>query len=412
MIMNDYSDYQPYIVQQQQPAKPKNKRTGGRVFVLVLTGALLGSVLGGGAVGLYMNSQMRAFNESAQSYIDQALSGAGSGNTQIGSQGEAAAEQTVYNNDVTTDYSSAVQNVAESVLPSVVGVRTVENVMGFYQSAEVEGIGTGVIVSGDGLILTNQHVVSSNPKSITVTLMDGTEYDAQVLYANEDMDLAVIKIDANDLPAVTLGDSDSLSVGQVSVAIGNPMGLEYERSVTAGIVSALDRSILLSQTQVAENLIQTDAAINSGNSGGPLLNLNGEVIGINSYKLSNGEGMGFAIPINAAKPIIEQIINTGTFSQVQLGVNVLDAELLSYYENPGITVDHGVYITDIDTASDAYAQGLRTGDIITKVDGTEVNTMLDFRTQLYRHVPGDSVTITVERGGETSDMTVKLGAAA
>lgn len=410
--MNDYSDYQPYIVQQQQPAKPKNKRTGGRVFVLVLTGALLGSVLGGGAVGLYMNSQMRAFNESAQSYIDQALSGAGSGNTQIGSQGEAAAEQTVYNNDVTTDYSSAVQNVAESVLPSVVGVRTVENVMGFYQSAEVEGIGTGVIVSGDGLILTNQHVVSSNPKSITVTLMDGTEYDAQVLYANEDMDLAVIKIDANDLPAVTLGDSDSLSVGQVSVAIGNPMGLEYERSVTAGIVSALDRSILLSQTQVAENLIQTDAAINSGNSGGPLLNLNGEVIGINSYKLSNGEGMGFAIPINAAKPIIEQIINTGTFSQVQLGVNVLDAELLSYYENPGITVDHGVYITDIDTASDAYAQGLRTGDIITKVDGTEVNTMLDFRTQLYRHVPGDSVTITVERGGETSDMTVKLGAAA
>ena len=412
--MNDYSDYQQYIIQQPQPVPPKKKRTGGRIFVFVLIGALLGSALGGGAVGVYMNSQMRTFSDTAKSYIDQAVSGAVSSTTELGTQGDSSAKQTVYNNanNVTTDYSTAVQDVAESVMPSVVGVSTVEDVMGFYQTQEVQGVGTGVIVSSDGLILTNQHVVSSNPKSITVKLMDGTEYPAQVLYANEDMDLAVIKIDAKDLSAVTLGNSDSLNVGQVSVAIGNPMGLEYERSVTAGIVSALGRSILLSQTQIAENLIQTDAAINSGNSGGPLLNLNGEVIGINSYKLSNGEGMGFAIPINAAKPIIDQIVKTGTFSQVQMGVSIVDAELLALYgDQSGIKVDHGVYIANVDTASDAYAKGLRTGDIITKVGDAEINSMLDFRTQLYSHVPGDSVNITVERDGQSFDLSVQLGAA-
>jgi serine protease Do len=412
--MEDYQGYHEWHTQQPPvDRKPKHKRAGKRTFALVLSGALLGSVLGGGAVGLYMSSQVSAFNNAAQAYIDQAVTSAVSDSVQIGTQGDSSTEQTVYNqiNEVTTDYSTAVQSVAQSVMPSVVGVRTIEDVMGFRQMSEVEGVGTGVIVSSDGLILTNQHVVSSNPKSITVTLMDGLEYDAQVLYANEDMDLAVIKIDGQNLPTVSLGNSDNLTVGEVAIAIGNPLGLEYERSVTAGIISALDRSILISQYQIAENLIQTDAAINSGNSGGPLLNANGEVIGINTYKLSSGEGMGFAIPINAAKPIIDQIISTGTFSQVQMGVSVIDSELLSYYENTNLSFDHGIYIYEIDGTSDAYAQGLRKGDIITHVDGAVVNTVLGFRTELYRHLPGDSVTIAVERGSDTFDLTVKLGAA-
>jgi len=415
--MNDYQGYTttdcqgnlPFGGRQHQNTPPKKTRSGRRVFALVLVGALLGSALGGGAAALYMESRINALSESAEAYTDQAASETNA-SAQIGTKQGSSVQQTSLN--VTNlDYSTAVQNVAQTMMPSVVGVRTIENVMGFRQSAEVEGVGTGVIVSSNGLILTNQHVVSSNPKSITVTLMDGSEYNASVLYANEDMDLAVIKIDATGLQAASLGDSDDVSVGEVAIAIGNPLGLEYERSVTAGIVSALNRSILLSRTQIAENLIQTDAAINSGNSGGPLLNISGEVIGINTYKLSDGEGMGFAIPINAAKPIIEQIINTGTFSQAQLGVSVIDSELLSYYDSANLTIDHGVYISDIDTSSDAYAKGLRTGDIITKVDGIEVNTILEFRTRLYSHVPEDTVGITVERGGETFDLSVTLSAA-
>jgi serine protease Do len=306
-----------------------------------------------------------------------------------------------------------VQTVAEEVMPSVVGVRTIEKVQMFRRgSYEVEGVGTGIIVSSDGLILTNQHVVSGNPSSITVTLIDGTQYEANILYADESMDLAVIQIDAEGLTAAALGDSDDLSVGEVAIAIGNPLGLKYERSVTAGIVSALDRSIMIDEStgQIAENLIQTDAAINSGNSGGPLLNASGKVIGINTYKLSEGEGMGFAIPINAAIPIIEQIVKTGTFRQAQIGVSLVDAEILSYYDTSNISLEYGLYVYGIDESSDAYAKGIRKGDVITRVDGVSVNTLLELRSQLYRHVPGDTAVITIERNGQTMNLTVALSA--
>ncbi|HRX43302.1 MAG TPA: trypsin-like peptidase domain-containing protein, partial [Clostridia bacterium] len=194
---------------------------------------------------------------------------------------------------VSDGYSETIKAIAQKALPSVVGVRTIETVTNFFRgSYDIEGIGTGVIVSEDGLILTNQHVVTSNPKSVTVTLIDGTEHDATVMYTDEIMDLAIIKIDATGLVPAEIGDSSELTVGETAVAIGNPLGLEYERSVTAGIISALGRSLQLSTTQIAQNLIQTDAAINSGNSGGPLLNTQGQVIGINTYKDMDGEAIG------------------------------------------------------------------------------------------------------------------------
>ena len=403
------------------PNNTNRKRRKPRVFSLILAGALIGSVLGGGAVGLYLDSQTDpSLTASAQDYIEETVAAElasysdDSTVIEIGTDTEdETTESTSYSEitTVTTDYSSAVQSVAETVMPSVVGVRTIETVEMFRQSTEVEGIGTGIIVSSDGLILTNQHVVSEDPSSITVTLIDGSEYPAEILYSDESMDLAIIKIDATGLTAAELGDSDSLSVGEVAIAIGNPLGLEYERSVTAGIVSALDRSILVSTTQIAENLIQTDAAINSGNSGGPLLNASGQVIGINTYKLSDGEGMGFAIPINAAIPIIEQILETGEFQQVQLGVSIMDQELLYYYEDSNITLDYGVYVYNIDTTSNAYAAGLRSGDIITEVNGVSIDTMLELKEQLYQHVPGDVITLTIERDGTSQDIDVTLEAA-
>ena len=415
--MDNNGTYNNYSGQAHQPNNAPKKSGGARVFVFILIGAIIGSLLGGGAVSLYLEykADNTVLSASAEDYIDDAIAAELDNYADTLTYDPNSPDTTqAPSNDVdvvTTAYSAAVQNVAETVMPSVVSVRTVETVNYFRQSVEVEGIGTGVIVSSNGLILTNQHVVSSNPTSITVMLIDGSEHDGTVLFSDESMDLAIIKIDAADLTPANLGDSDDLSVGEVAIAIGNPLGLEYTRSMTAGIVSALDRSIPLSETQIAENLIQTDAAINSGNSGGPLLNLDGQVIGINTYKLTSGEGMGFAIPINAAKPIVNQIIETGQFRQALLGVTVLDKELLKYYSYGDITLTHGVYVYHVDPASDAYQKGLREGDIITAVNDKAVDTLLKLRGQLYQYLPGDTVTISVERDGDIIEMTVELGSA-
>ena len=402
--------------QRQQPEPRKTRR--GRGIAMVLVGALVGSVIGGGGVALYLNGS-QGVSAAQQAYIDQAVSDAADGlasnaNSMSAAGDGGTVDDTVYNevNLVTTDYSATVQNVAKSVSASVVGIAT------------SQGTGTGVIVSSDGLIVTNEHVIAINDETqmfrpnfgsqtqtdttITVTLVDGTQYTAQVLFSDEAMDLAVIKIDAKDLKPAKLGNSDGVSVGEITIAIGNPLGLE--QTVTSGIVSALKVSAAISNTQVAEELIQTDAAINPGNSGGALLNAAGEVIGINSYKLSNGEGIGFAIPINAAKPILDQIISTGEFKQVKLGMSLVDKELLSY-TNYDISLESGVYVYDVDSASNAAAQGLKKGDVITAIDGAEVNSILEIKEQIYAHLPGDSVTLTVQRSSDTVDIKVVLGEA-
>lgn len=408
---NQYAQYAPPA---KEPKKPGKKRGILAAAVSAASGAVVGALV----VGLVFGGSLSG--TVSQAYIDQAVSNAlkSQNTTQLSSTDSGGtAGDTVYNevNMVTTDYSDAIQQVVDKASASVVGIAT------------NSGSGTGVIVSSDGLILTNEHVIAQEDTSlmfqygfgqygqqqqtdptITVTLNDGSEYTASVLYSDDTMDLAVIKIDATGLTAATLGDSDSVKVGEVTVAIGNPLGLD--QTVTSGIVSALDRSVPISNTQIAEDLIQTDAAINSGNSGGALLNADGEVIGINSYKLSDGEGIGFAIPINAAKPILNQIIQSGEFKQVQVGVSLIDKELLSYYSY-NITLDKGLYVYQVDASADASAKGLKQGDVITAVDGTQVNTILEFKEQIYKHLPGDSVTLTVERDGSEMEMTITLGSA-
>lgn len=308
------------------------------------------------------------------------------------------------------DVESAVQAVAQVVPKSVVGVlveSTESTSGGFGQSQAYSVSGSGFFVTNNGYIATNQHVVTSSPTKITISLEDGTEHDAKLIWSDADLDLAVLKIDVTGVQPLSMGDSDNLTVGQSVVAVGNPLGLTYSRSVTSGIISALSRSLVVDNQLIAEGLIQTDAAINSGNSGGPLVNMNGEVIGVNTYKQSQGEGMGFAIPINLFKPIIESVVKTGSFTPVTIGISGYDAEQAKYY---GSTDDFttGIYIKSVQSGTPAAQAGLQQGDIITKVDDKDITSMIGLRSILYAKSSGDKATITYTRGGQekTAELTL------
>ena len=299
--------------------------------------------------------------------------------------------------------------VSIKVKPAVVGISTISvetNVFG--NSTPSEGVGSGFVVDSRGYIVTNAHVVGDNPKEITVYFIDGKELIAEVLWKDTTLDMAVIKVDAANLPIVELGDSDAIQVGELAIAIGNPLGLRYDRTVTQGIISGLNRSILVqgSQTEIMEDLIQTDAAINPGNSGGPLINSKGQIIGINTAKAS-AEGLGFAIQINIAKPIINQLINEGKFQATYLGIGLLDREIAGYLET-GIKIKKGIYITSVLKGYGADEAGLNPEDLITHVDGIEVNTMVKFKSVLDSKKPGDKVTIKYERQNKAYETEAML----
>jgi S1-C subfamily serine protease len=286
--------------------------------------------------------------------------------------------------------------VSTKTKPAVVGISTISverDIFGYARQSE--GVGSGFVVDPRGYIVTNAHVVGENPKELTVYFIDGKELAAEVLWKDTTLDMAVIKVDATNLPIVELGDSDTIEVGELAIAIGNPLGLRYDRTVTQGIISGLNRTIQVSQTDIMEDLIQTDAAINPGNSGGPLINNEGHIIGINTAKAS-AEGLGFAIPINIAKPIISQLINEGKFQATYLGIGLLDREIAGYL-NTDIQIKKGIYITSVLEGYAADKAGLKPEDLITHVDGIEVNTMIKFKSVLYSKKPGDKITITYER---------------
>ncbi|MBA1334893.1 MAG: Serine protease, DegP/HtrA, do-like [Firmicutes bacterium] len=314
-----------------------------------------------------------------------------------------------------TEDLTVIPAVAQKAAPTVVGVTTVtiQRDMFFGILREGQGVGSGIIVHSDGYILTNDHVVNSGKaEKINVLFSDGTEKPAKVLWTNNVLDLAVLKVDAKNLPTADLGDSDELAVGEMAIAIGNPLGLDFQRSVTSGIISGLHRSIQISNNVTMENLIQTDASINPGNSGGPLLNSRGEVIGINSAKVSSSEaeGLGFAIPINQAKPIVEQIIEKGKFTMVYLGITGVDVETIKQQYNTELSVDEGVYVFKVEKGSPGEAAGLGNGDIITELNGKKISGMSQLIRELYKYKPGDVVKVKISRGDAFKEVDVKLEA--
>lgn len=311
-----------------------------------------------------------------------------------------------------------VTDVAKTVSPSVVSivVKTSQS-NPYFGSTYQEGAGTGIIISKDGYILTNKHVVGDGVTSVQVVATDGKTYDnVKVIGRDPVNDLAFLKIaDVSDLTPAKLGDSSQLVVGSKVVAIGNALG-EFQTTVTSGIVSGINRSVTAGDESSYENLsnlIQTDAAINPGNSGGPLVNITGEVIGINTAVSQGAEGIGFAIPINEAKGLIKGVLEKGTIERAYLGVRyvMLTPDIAKRYE---LKTDKGAYITpsnsvgSVALGSPAEKAGLQEGDIITKVNGVALSQTVTLVSQLSQFTPGDEVTLTILRGNE-QQIKVKLG---
>lgn len=365
-----------------------NKQKGGRkaLSILLIILLSLSAGFGGGLAGVYFG----------QSYLPGV---------------SEANKITIEPNDEV----NTAEAVAAKVLPSVVGISTSAEVT--YQSIFGEqkgvanGVGTGIIVDEKGYILTNSHVINDGSvDTITVQLSDGREVPGSVLWNDKSIDLAIVKIEANNLTPAELGNSEDVKIGSLAIAIGNPLGMAFDRSVTQGVISGLNRSITVSegQSQVTmDGLIQTDASINSGNSGGPLLNAEGQVIGINSAKAQSGEGLGFAIPINTAKPIVNEIKSKGEFKRVYIGIKGGSiADYLQANPNADLGSKTGVYVVQIYTDSPAAKAGMKEGDIIVGLENKKIETMTQLISDLFQYRPGDQVNVTILRDGRT--MTVKV----
>ena len=346
----------------------------------------------------------------------------------------AAKSVSLIKTDDSTGNELSTEEIVEKVLPSVVGIEsqftvTTQNSGGYFfgfggfepqmpSTSDATATGTGVVITENGYVVTNAHVIydteygAGMAKSISVLLSDDKSYDAEVVGYDTDCDLAVLKIDADNLTAAEFGNSDDLKLGESVIAIGNPLGFELMDTVTGGMVSGLNRSITINDK--AMTLIQTDAAINSGNSGGPLINKYGQVIGINSSKMSSSysssgasiEGIGFAIPSNEVSAIVDDLMKYGYVTgKPQLGISCQDVtETISNMYNLPV----GIYVTNVAEDGAAEKAGLQSGDVITAVDGEEVKTSAELTAKKNLHKAGESVELTYIRNGREHTVKVTL----
>ena len=284
-----------------------------------------------------------------------------------------------------------IEDVLENTIQSVVGISRLKSSDGSILknvSSEDLGLGTGVIINENGYILSNSHV-TGDKFSICYVTIDENAYKGLVVFSEPDLDLSIVKVNANNLKSIDLGDSSKIKVGNKVYAIGNPIGYEFKRTVTSGIISAVNRTIKIEEGEeesYISDLIQTDATINPGNSGGPLINSKGEVIGINTVKITSAEGIGFAIPINVIKPVVESIIQNGKFEEATLGIYAYDSEVAEYMKlkNKGIS---GIYISQLLPNGPASNVDLKEGDLIISIDNKRLKTINDLREYLYRKEP-------------------------
>ena len=381
---------------QQPPAQPpKPKKTGARLVALALCFSLLGSVLGAGGVLLASHFTSGKTEPVDKENLSRMLEG-------------QRANSVIETVNVDTSRQMTAAEVYAANVNSTVGITTsiTTNFWGYQSTAAAAG--SGFIISNDGYILTNYHVIEDS-SSITITLYNGETYDGKIVGYDESNDIAVLKIDAENLTPVVLGDSDNLNVGDQVVAIGNPLG-ELTFSLTAGTISAKDREVTLSGN-ITMNLLQTDCAINSGNSGGALFNLCGEVIGVTNAKYSSSsstqasiDNIGFAIPINHIRSIVESIIEKGYLSKPYIGVSVTDVSAESrFYGLP-----QGAAVRAVAEGGPAEKAGVQTGDIILAVNGTEITGSTALVKQISAVQIGSALNLTVYRQGETLELTVTV----
>lgn len=350
--------------------------------------------------------------------IRENLVGSNNKSSVTASTNNTGTTQTINTTQISLEkYSETGMAVAAKVQPSIVGIKVEYTVNSIFMNKQgtAEAEGSGIIISEDGYILTNNHVINSGSTSsyyeigtaskVSVYLYnDETEYEAKVVGTDEQTDLAVIKIEKTGLTAAEIGDSDSVNVGEFAMAIGNPLGMQS--SVTGGIISAVNREVTDSDGKKYK-LIQTDAAINSGNSGGALVNSQGQVIGVNTLKVSatGVEGMGFAIPINSAKSVYEQLIQYKKVKRPYIGLTGRDLNEETAKRN---NLVEGIYVVSVDEYSAAEKAGVKSGDVIVKADGKDIKTMDELTEIKNTHSIGDEMTITVNRNGKTKDLTLTL----
>ena len=370
------------------------------VFVIVVAGAsALAGVAAGGFV-MYRAVQQRG---SLPAPIQDV----------IPTNNTSPSQTLVLNNtDVETAITQSVQKVGPAVV-TVVG--TIPGQMTFFGPTGDQTVsGSGVFISDQGYILTNNHVVEGT-KEVNIVLSDGTQESATIVGTDQYSDIAVLKTDGSVPAVATLGNSDKLDPGESVIAIGSPLGT-FKNTVTVGVVSGTGRSIDTGQGYLIEDLIQTDAAINHGNSGGPLVNLSGEVIGINTLIVRNtnsgdvAEGLGFAIPVNTAQAVAQQIIRQGYFARPYIGISFqpINPSIAARYN---LSAQWGAYITDVSSGSPASTAGLQKGDIITKVGDVTLDETHSYVNTLFTFNPGDTVTLTFMRNGKETQAQVTLGEA-
>jgi S1-C subfamily serine protease len=297
----------------------------------------------------------------------------------------------------------AVEKVGKSVV-NIASVRMVQDQL--FRVFPIEGVGSGILIDSKGFILTNNHVVDK-ANNLRVTLKDGNIFNGKVIGTDEISDLAIVKVDSTEaLPEAQLGNSDHLRIGKIVIAIGNPFGLAGGPTVTAGIVSALNRSLQFESG--ALELIQTDAAINPGNSGGPLVNTSGEVIGINTAKMPYAQGIGFAVPINTAKEIMKELIENGrVINRPWIGISAIriTRQLAQYYKLP---TNEGVLIAQVEPQSPADYADLRKGDIIEAIDGNKITDPSQMSSDIWKRRINEKLVITINRYGRRYDCQVEL----
>ncbi len=427
--------------------EPVKKTSAGKMFMKAVAAVAALAIVSVSSVEMYKlfgQNDTKAITNNTSSVLtaDSSTVDSTADSSQTDSQDTTSATSAVstasWINMAAPEGALTIPQIVEKAKPSAVGVSAVfeyepsnsnSNFWGFdfynyygggQQSQQFTGTGTGIVMSEDGYIITNAHCVYDDEspykagKAVSVTVVMGddneTEYDAQIVGYDLQTDLAVLKIDATGLTPAEFGSSDELQVGELVVAIGNPLGFELFGTTTCGIVSALNREVTINDKEMT--LIQTDAAINSGNSGGPLLNGYGQVIGINSAKMGSTygsasvEGLGFAIPISDAKDIINDLINYGYVAgRPQLGITGVD---VTEAEAQRFNLPQGVYVYGVSEGSAAFEAGIRQGDIITAIEGTTVSTMEELNEIKNGYNAGDTVKITIYRSGENIDLNLTL----